>query len=168
MKTIGLFAVIMSAAMTVQAKQVAPTSSKISPATIDQAIRLAEATSKEGVTKKITIVTTDNGKSTDVSPRYTVYLGYNSMAEMGNISAAYLIAEDAYSNVTAKRLAPGIYQVQYKAYRDEAGMVNVTKVIDANEAFINDNEIRKACADDFCDGTIKAAVDVQESTTSAN
>lgn len=164
MNKLTLFAAALLMTVTANAKSVAPTNDKISPAQIDKTIRLAE-TDNQGITKKLSLIVLDHGKSTDVSPRYSVYLGYNSMAEMGNISGAYLITNKAYSDVSAKRVAPGIYEVKYTEYRDEAGMVNVTSTVHAEEAFIEEKEMRNKCDDDFCDGNLTARIQVIESVT---
>ncbi|WP_413287933.1 hypothetical protein [Bdellovibrio sp. HCB337] len=162
-----LFTTALMMTVAAHAKSVAPTKEKISPATIDQTIRLADSDDNV-VKKKISIVVVDHGLSTDVSPRYSVYLGYNSMAEMGNLSAAYLITNQAYSNVKAKRTSAGIYEVSYTEYREEQGMVTVTQRIDATAAFSADKKQRANCNEGFCDGYIKADISLTESVSSDN
>ncbi|WP_413574714.1 hypothetical protein ACLVWU_10835 [Bdellovibrio sp. HCB290] len=167
MKKFVMFAIVLATAVTSNAAPLAPTNSQIYPERVDQAIRLTQSRT-EGVLRKVTIVTTDNGMSTDVSPRHSIYLTYNSFAEMGNLSAAYLITDEALSDVQAKRIEAGIYEVSYMAYREEKGMVMVTKTINAIEAFIADKDQREACGIDFCDGDIKASIDVKETSKKVN
>jgi hypothetical protein len=166
MNKLTLFAAALLMTVVANAKPVAPTNEQISPAQVDKTIRLSE-TDNQGITKKLSIVVTDHGKSTDVSPRYSVYLSYNSMAEMGNISGAYLITHKAYSDVSAKRIAPGLYEVKYTEYRDELGMVDVTATINAEEAFIEDKNKRANCGDDFCDGSLTVSIKVTESVATS-
>ncbi|WP_413584348.1 hypothetical protein [Bdellovibrio sp. HCB274] len=166
MKKIVMFAIALSAAVTSHAAPLAPTKAQISPDDIDQAIRLS-ATRRDSALRKITVVVTDSGSSTDVSPRHTIYFTYNSFAEMGNMRATYLVAEDAFADVQATRVSAGIYEVSYIAYRAEQGMVKVTKTIDATEAFIEDKAKRDACGYDFCDAAIEAAIDMKETSKKA-
>lgn len=148
------------------AKSVYPSSPKISPSSIDTVYRLVDKPNPGSSHKKLSIITTDGGMSTDVSPRYSIYLGYASMAEMGNIQADFKITDKAFQIIGAKRLDSGIYEVQYLEYRDE-GMLKVTQVIDATAMFSEENRQRKACGSDFCDIRLSKPVEVTETAVPA-
>lgn len=137
---------------------------QIEPAKIDQVIRLADKQEAGSNHKKVSIVVSDNGLSTDVSPRYTVYLGFASLAEMGNISANFKVNDNAYQFVSAQRKAAGIYEVKVIEYRSEVGMVEVTQTIDATRMFIDEQKARKTCGSDFCDQVLNTSVEVTEKT----
>ncbi|WP_413581762.1 hypothetical protein [Bdellovibrio sp. HCB288] len=166
MKKIVMFLIALSTAAISHAAPLAPTEDKITPDFVDQAIRLAD-TQKDSVRRKVTVVVTDLGLSTDMSPRSTVYLTYNSNAEMGNLSASFLVANDVFHGLEAKRVAPGIFEISYVTYRDEGGMLKVTKTIDATELYVQDHKMRNACGNDFCDGQINASIDVKETAKKA-
>jgi chromosome condensin MukBEF MukE localization factor len=139
-----------------------PTAKTIAASDIEQVIRLVDKKEDGSSHKKLQIVVTDAGMSTDVSPRYTVRLGYASLAEMGNISADFKISDQAFQFVSATRKAPGIYEVKTIEYRDEDGMVDVTHTINATKMFVDEREARKACGDDFCDKELKTSIEVTE------
>ncbi|QLY23985.1 hypothetical protein [Bdellovibrio sp. KM01] len=162
MKQIILFAAALIMTFVAHAKTISPSEEKTDISSIDQTIRLAETRDREGTLRKVNIVITDHGLSTDVSPRYSIYLGYSSSAEMGNLYASYKITDQAYSDVSAKKLSPGIYEVKWTEYRGEDGMVSVTQKIDANAVYATDRVQRKQCGNDFCDGRIKADLTVTE------
>lgn len=167
-------ALIMSlaliAAVTAQAGEVLrSTQEKIAPDSVDQLIKLVDKDEPGSSQKKVNIVVTDGGMSTDVSPRYSVYLGLSSMAEMGNLSATIKITDQAFQFVSASRKSAGQYEVKIIEYRDE-GMVEVTKNIDATQMFIDERSQRESCNAEggFCDGTLSTSATVSESTRPAN
>ena len=106
-----LISVVLLASTISQAKIVKSTEAQINPANIDTVIRLVDKNEPGSSQKKLSIVVTDSGMSTDVSPRYTVYLGYASMAEMGNLTSTFEITNLGYGPVKAERKAAGIYTV---------------------------------------------------------
>lgn len=139
----------------------------VSPSDIDKVVRLVDKNESGSSHKKLQIVVTDQGMSTDVSPRYKVYLSYASLAEMGNISADFVINENAIQFLSASRKAPGIYEVKVMEYRDD-GMYEVTQEINATAIFVDENKMRKECGGDFCDGNLKTSVSIKESAKKLN
>lgn len=134
---------------------------KLSPSEIDQVIRLVDKKEIGSSHKKLSIVVTDHGMGTDVSPRYSIYLGYASNAEMGNISVDFKISDQAFDFISAKRVSAGIYEVKSVEARED-GFYNVTTTIDATKVFSDDKAARKACGGSFCDLTLKSSVEVSE------
>lgn len=148
-----------------QAKTISSESLSIKPSSIDKLVTLVDKNQPGSSQKKLNIVVTDGGMSTDVSPRYTIYLGYASMAEMGNITSDFKISDQAYKFVSAVRKSAGIYEVKTIEYRHEEnneGMYEVTHIIDATKMFADENAYRKNCGEDFCDGELKSTVTVTE------
>jgi len=133
----------------------------LSPSSIDKVIRLVDKDQSGSSHKKLSIIVTDRGMSTDVSPRYTVFLGYASLAEMGNISADFEINNQAYKFISASRKSAGVYQIKTLEYRDE-GMFEVTQTINATKIFSDENKLRKNCGGDFCDETLKTSISISE------
>lgn len=146
------------------AKTVPSSQLQIEPSSIDKVIRLVDKNEAGSSHKKVSIIVEDKGMSTDVSPRYSVYFGYASLAEMGNITADFKINDNAFKFISATRKAPGIYEVKLVEYRDEEGMVEVTQTIDAVKMFSDEEKLRKQCGEDFCDQILKTSVDVKETT----
>lgn len=144
------------------AKTITTTSEKVYPSTIDQKITLFNNKETDGSHKKVSIILIDHGLSTDVSPRYSVYLGYASLAEMGNIYADFKISGQAFAFNYANRIAAGIYQIKTVEYRDEDGMVEVTQTIDATKMFLDEKKARKKCGFNFCDQDLKTTLEVSE------
>lgn len=151
MKKMILTTIVLLAATVSQAASVKSEKLQVSPSSIDQSIRLVDKNEPGSSQKKLSIITTDNGMSTDVSPRYKIYLGYRSNAEMGNISADFLISEGVQTLDSAKRISGGIYEVKATVYDGGVGMKKVTLRIDATKMFSDENAARKACGEDFCD-----------------
>lgn len=166
MKKIVFLSALLVASMSVQAKTVSSTSEGISPAKVDQIIRLVDKRDPGSSHKKVSVVVEDHGMSTDVSPRYTVYLGYASLAEMGNFSVNFKINDQAFQFVSASRKAPGIYEVKVVEYREE-GLVEVTQEIDAVKMFADEQKLRNECGD-FCDQPLRSSVTVKETLKKLN
>jgi hypothetical protein len=162
MKKLIVSSLVMLMSASAFAKTVSSSEVKLNPSSVDQVIRLVDKNEPGSSHKKLSIIVEDRGMSTDVSPRYSVSLGYASLAEMGNISADFKINENAYQFLSATRKAPGIYEVRVVEYRDEDGMVEVTQTIDATKMFSDEQKLRKQCGGDFCDQTLKTSVDVKE------
>lgn len=162
MKNLLIAAVVTLATLATQAKSIQSEKLNIAPSSIDQVIRLVNKDNPGSSHKKLSIIVTDGGMSTDVSPRYSIYLGYASMAEMGNISAEFKISDQAYKFVSASRKSAGVYEVKTVEYRED-GMYNVTTTIDATKMFSDENKARTACGDGFCDLELKSSVSVTES-----
>lgn len=139
---------------------------KVDVSGIDQVFPLvnkADNTSGFGtVNKKVQIVTLDGGMSTDVSPRYTVYISFKSMAEMGNLTASFKITDQAFQVIGTQRISAGIYQVITQEYTDE-GMLEVTYTLDTVKMFSDEKKARENCGLDFCDGDLKTVIDVKKS-----
>ncbi|HLE10095.1 MAG: hypothetical protein A2504_08415 [Bdellovibrionales bacterium RIFOXYD12_FULL_39_22] len=133
----------------------------INPAAIDKVIRLVDKTSDYSQ-KRLQVVVKDSSMSTDVSPRYTVYLGYVNYAEMANFSINFQITDQAIDFLSATRKAPGIYEVKTKEYRED-GMYTVTRQINATQVFIDEELAKKSCGEfDFCDQELNSTVEITE------
>lgn len=162
MKHMLLLALVILSAAFARARTIKSEDVQISASSIDQVIRLVDKKDPGSSHKKLSIIVEDRGMSTDVSPRYTISLGYASMAEMGNITASFKISDQAFQFVSASRKSAGIYEVKTVEYRDEDGLVNVTTTIDATKMFADEKEQRKACGGDFCDQALKTSIEVLE------
>lgn len=160
MKTLLTMMSVVLAVATAQATTVSSEKIQIAPSEVDRVIRLVDKKEIGSSHKKVSIVVADNGMSTDVSPRYRIYLGYASLAEMGNISTDFLISDQAYDFISAKRVSAGIYEVKAKVYSDE-GFVTVTSTIDATKMFSDEKKMRENC-EGFCDGELNTSVVVTE------
>ena len=160
-KTVLMSLVILLSAL-VQASTIKSEELSIAPSSIDRVIRLVDKHEPGSSHKKLSIIVTDNGMSTDVSPRYQIYLGYAGLAEMGNISADFKISDQAFKFISAIRKSAGIYEIKTVEYRDD-GMYNVTQTIDATKVFSDEKALRLSCGGDFCDQTLKSSVVVKES-----
>ncbi len=117
--------------------------------------------------KKVQFVVTNHGMSTDVSPRFSVYLGYATLAEMGNINADFEITSQAFDFISATRKSAGHYVVKTKEYGDE-GMHNVTYEIDATQMFVDEKKTRKNCGGDFCDVSLETSISVKRTAKKCN
>lgn len=162
MKKLILIATLTLTATVSQAKIVKSVEAQIDPANIDTVINLVNKNEPGSSQKKLNIVVQDSGMSTDVSPRYTVYLGYASMAEMGNITSTYEITNEGYGPVRAERKAAGIYTVVVTQFVGQVGFAEVTYEVNATQMFIDENKMRNACGGDFCDGTLKSQISVKQ------
>lgn len=162
MKKLIISYLVLLMSVSVFAKTVSSSKLQLEPSGVDQVIRLVNKDVLGSSHKKLSIVVVDRGMSTTVSPRYSVFLGYASLAEMGNISADFKINENAFKFLSATRKAPGIYEVKVVEYRDEEGMVEVTQTIDATKMFSDEQKLRKMCGDDFCSQTLITSVEVNE------
>lgn len=98
--------------------------------------------------------------STDLSPRYQVYLTYSNLAEMGNMYSTFLISDAALEVVSSKRIDAGIYEVIVKEYRPDQSenIYNATYTINTINMFKAEDAMRKKCGGDFCDGNIEAEI----------
>lgn len=163
MKKFFVSMLVLVAAVAVQAKTINSNKESISPSEIDQVIRLVDKNEPGTSHKKLSIVVTDQGMSTDVSPRYTVYLAYASMAEMGNISVDFKITDQPFHFLGATRKAAGIYEVKAVEAR-ETGFVEVTYTIDATKMFADEKAERTKCGGDFCDLKLQTSVSVTETS----
>lgn len=162
MKKLVVSSLVMLTSASVFAKTVSSSQNQVKPSSIDQVIRLVDKIEQGSSQKKLSVVVEDAGMSTDVSPRYSVYLAYASLAEMGNISADFKINKNAYKFLSATRKSPGIYEIKVIEYRDQDGMVEVTQTIDASKIFSDEKKIRSQCGTDFCEQTLKTTVEVTE------
>lgn len=161
MKTMILTTFVMLTTTIAQASSIKSEELTIRPSSVDKVVRLVDKPDPGSSHKKLSIISSDNGLSTDMSPRYTIYLGYQSAAEMGNINANFELSK-AYSLESAKRIAGGVYEVVTTEYRDEQGFVKVTQRVDATKMFSDEKAAREACGDDFCDLELKTSIEVKE------
>lgn len=152
----------LSFALTINSQKV-----EIAPSAIDRVIRLVDKADESFYYKKLSIIVKDLGLSTDVSPRYAVYLGYMGKSEMINIQADFLVTDKAMSFIGAERLEAGKYEVKFSEYRSEVGMVEVKRVIDATQLFIDEKKVIKACTD-FCDEFLNTSIEVSEKVSPIN
>lgn len=162
MKNILIVALVSLVSNLAQANTLASKELNISPALVDKVIRLVDKQEGNDPIKKVSVIVADLGLSTDVSPTKQIFLGYSSLAEMGNISMSFDLGT-TLELISAKRVSAGIYEVKTKDYRSEEGMVEVTRLIDATQMFVDEKEARKKCGDDFCDiSNLKTTISVKE------
>jgi hypothetical protein len=161
MKKLMALAMVSLVSISAQAKEITSSQLSITPSSIDQVIRLVDKDQAGSSYKKLSIIVTDGGMSTDVSPRFTIYLGYASLAEMGNITADFKITNQAFSFISATRKSAGIYVVKFQEFRDD-GMYEVAQTIDTTPMFIEEKKVRSACGGDFCDTVLKTTISVTE------
>ncbi len=164
--TVGLCALLTALSITSIATAetvVSSTSEKIQPDLIDQVIRVEDQQTPGSSHLKVSIVVLDGGMSTDVSPRYTVYLTLSSLAEMGNMGATFKITNKAYQFKSARKISDKLFEVSFVEYRDQ--MYDVILTIDAAKLFADELMARKDCGEDFCDIDLESSVDVTESAT---
>ncbi|HEY8271775.1 MAG TPA: hypothetical protein VIG33_12865 [Pseudobdellovibrionaceae bacterium] len=129
---------------------------QIAPSTISAVISLIPGVND----KKIQVVVADHGLSTDVSPRYTIYLGFAAFAERGNITADFKITEQPVEFLSATRKSAGHYTVKTREYTD-GGMVEATYEIDATKVFADEHKERNRCASDFCDLDLETSISIK-------
>lgn len=145
------------------AKTVKSTHENIIPSSIDQKITLVDKNEAGVSHKKVSFIVTDHGMSTDVSPRYSIYLGYASLSEMGNIFVDFKISDKVLAFKSATRQAAGIYKIKFNTLSaDDYGLIEVTQTIDATKIFSDELKARKACGGDFCDQDLKTSVEITE------
>lgn len=162
--SIALSALVTVFSINATATVVFSTPEKISPNSVDQVIRVVDQKSPGSSHLKSSIVVLDSGMSTDVSPRYKVYLTLSSMAEMGNIGATFKITDQAMEVKSVRKISDQIYEVTIVEYRDQ--MYDVTLTINASKMFADELQARIDCADDFCDiDVLKTSVYVKETAT---
>lgn len=164
MKNLIVSTLILLTSLLAQAMTVSSGKESIAPSDIDQVIRLVDKYDPSATVahKKLSIVVADSGMSSDVSPRYTVYLSYVSLSETGNIKADFKITDQPIQFLDATRKSAGIYEVIVNEARGSQGFVQVTYTIDARKMFSDEAKARKKCGDDFCDLTLQTTVSVTE------
>lgn len=144
---------------------IVPSSSEtINPATASQVITLAHRTEPGSSDLTVRVVVADHGMSTDVSPRYSVYLAIASYAEMGNITATFPVIPGAYQFVSATRVRGGVYKIVTKNFGDH-GIDTIVTTVDATQAFRDEKAARGQCGDNFCDLELQSEVRVDEVST---
>jgi hypothetical protein len=159
-----LLATLTFSGLTHAASRTVPaTDITVKASSIDQVVRLVNKDVPGSHQTKVSVVVTDQGMSTDISPRYGLVLIFASFAEMGNLQASFNLAENGiYKLNSAVRKSAGIYEVKYKEYGDEAGFYEVTLKIDATQMFVDEKTTRKICGGDFCDEDLKTSITVTE------
>ncbi|XGC81766.1 hypothetical protein ACES2L_04625 [Bdellovibrio bacteriovorus] len=145
------------------AKTVPSNKVQIAPSSIDQVIRLVDKRDLGSSHKKVSIIVEELGMSTDVSPRYAVYLGFSSLAEMGNIYADFKIDDAVWEFKSATRISAGIYEVKVVGFDENYQMKEFTHTIDTTQMFIDESKARKNCGGGFCDDELKTSVEVKSS-----
>lgn len=158
-----LLAIFIAFSISVQAKTFASTTESVSVAQVDQVIQLVNKRDPGSSQKKVSILVVDHGMSSDVSPRYSIYLGFASLAEMGNFSTQVKVTNQAFQFISASRKSAGVYEIKAVEYRDQDGLVEVTHLIDANQMFLDEQRLRKQCVEHFCDEYFKSSVFIKES-----
>lgn len=158
---------IAFSAFAAQGETIKSSKETLSPSSIEQVYRLVSKDSPGSSLKKLQIVTTDHGMSTDVSPRYSVYLGLASLAEMGNIFADFKITDTAFRVLGAKRISAGHYEVVVQEYGED-GFLEKTYAIDATQLFADEAKARKQCGGDFCDLTLESTLSVKTTSKKVN
>ncbi len=161
MKQLLLTMALALATQTSFAETVSAKKWEISPSTVSQVVTLVDKHDPGSSNKKLSIVVVDNGMSTDMSPRYRLYLGYASMAEMGNLTADFEISTAVWKFESAQRKSAGIYIVKFVGLSESANMESVTLEIDATKMFSDEAALRKNCGGDFCDGELKTSIKVK-------
>lgn len=162
MKTLALASLLIFSSLVAQGRTL-PSDSTLSvqTSTIDQTIRLFSKDRPGSSLEKVSVVVTDGGMSTDVSPRYKVYLTYQSYAEMGNITTSFLISDKAFRFLSATRSGPGTYVIKTVVY-DDRGFVEVTQTINAAQMLRDEAKLRESCGRDFCDVDLKTSIEIKE------
>lgn len=143
-----------------QAGEVASSPVTIEPSAISEVKHFPLLSEPGSSESRFSVITTVGGMSTDVYPRYALYLGFASYAEMGNISTNFELGR--YLDITEiKKKAPGIFEV--KAVKmTETDMPSVTLTIDATQVLADEENLRKSCDMDFCDKELNSKVKVTE------
>lgn len=143
-----------------QAGEVASSEVTIVPSTISEVKHFPVLSEPGSSESRFSIVVAEGGMSTDVYPRYSLYLGFASYAEMGNISTNFELGR--FLDITEiKKKAPGIFEV--KAVKvTERDMPSVTLTIDATQVLADEENLRKSCDMDFCDKELSSKVKVTE------
>jgi hypothetical protein len=159
MKKMMIALAVSAFALTSHAKTLKPSDVKLSLSSIDQVIRLVRKEESGSSDRKLNLVITDTGMSTDVSPRIGIYLALASWAEMGNISAEYDLTNTALKFISAKRKAPGIFEIKYL---DSTSLNQVTMTVDARSLQNDERKARAACGDDFCDKSLNSEIKITE------
>ncbi len=139
------------------AVEVKSTKEVISPSRVVELVKLVN---KDDI--KVSVVVSDIGGSTDVSPTQELYLTLYVKGEMYNTDATFNLGP-IYKFISAKRISGGVYEVEAEVPNEENWMPEVkTLVIDAQSAIIS---IKAVSCDDFdCDAStqFEASVDVEK------
>lgn len=163
MKQIILITFALMVTTASQAVQIKSEKLDVAPSSVDKIFRLVDKPKPGSSQKKLQILVTDLGLSTDVSPRYAVYLGYQSNAEMGNIAADFKISDRFLVVSSAKRISGGIYEVTGEQLsRDYGFRQKVTIRIDATKMFADEMALRQNCGDYFCDKNLETTIEATE------
>jgi hypothetical protein len=170
MKHIILSSVVFVLSIAAQAGSdysIKSTTELIDAAHIDQVVRLVDKDDQQtgGTIRRVQVVVTDNGLSTDVSPRNAIYLTFASLAEMGNFHATFKLNDRTMKVLSVKKVNPGIYQIKTVDYSDELGLVEVVQTIDSTDMFIQERALRINCGQNFCGGTVNSTIKVSKTTS---
>ncbi|HAR44556.1 MAG TPA: hypothetical protein DCS07_18305 [Bdellovibrionales bacterium] len=108
---------------------------------------------------KVRLITVDNGKSTDVSPRYRLLLTYFHAGETNNVQTAFELGS-FYEVLKTSRVGPGIYRVNVKQWTDSGKFEKVSLTINTTQVFIDDN---KLMPEEFQDPYFSSSISVEQS-----
>lgn len=129
----------------------------VSPSRVVELVKLVN---KEDI--KVSILVSDIGGSTDVSPTQELYFTLYVKGEMYNTDATFNLGA-IYKFISAKRISGGVYEVVAEVPNEENWMPEVkTLVIDAQKAIISIKAV--TCEDFDCDASTQfaASIDVQK------
>lgn len=148
-----------------KAEVVSSTEENVAPSTVDRIVPLVNKSTGSSA-KKLSIVLEDKGMGTGIEPRYVIYLGYASMAEMGNLNMDFKITDQAYKFVSASRKSAGIYEVKTIEY-DGDNMMQATYMINAIQMFADEDVFRRQC-NDSCPEKMQSRITVTKTVKKLN
>lgn len=156
MKKLIIIATLMGSAQVLNAQPMASGKVSIVPSSIHSVINLLAHPSSE---KKLQLIVTDHGPSTDVSPRYSVYLGFATLTEMSHITADFKITDQPISVLGARRLSAGHYELKALELGSKGDLVSAIYAIDATQLFLDERAAQKSCGE-FCDLELQTKISV--------
>jgi hypothetical protein len=86
---------------------------------------------------KVRLVALDLGLSTDVSPRYALYLTFFHASDSMNSRTAFYLGE-VFDVVSTSRKSAGIYQISARVPSEETTIKAATLTVDTNEVWADD------------------------------
>lgn len=139
------------------AVEVKSTKEVVSPSRVVELVKLVN---KEDI--KVSVIVSDIGGSTDVSPTQELYFTLYVKGEMYNTDATFNLGP-IYKFISAKRVSGGVSEVVAEVPNEENWMPEVkTLVIDAQKAIISIKAV--SCEDFDCDAStqFEASIDVEK------
>ncbi|MNJ92733.1 hypothetical protein D3C87_104070 [compost metagenome] len=159
MNKLALGFIAIMASVSAHAATISSSTESVAPSSISQ-ISLLETTNNE----KVQLIISDRGMSTDIVPRYTVHLGYSSLNKVGNITADFKLTDRVYQYASSRRLSPGRYEVILIEVREGIPM-KVNLVINFNQVYTDEKNMRQQCGDNFCDKILDTTISVTETVS---